>query len=425
MQDLLPLSELFKDGRCRSRYLYEVHALNLSYNQLQTINGTRFVYIVTIQRLDLSHNQLETINGTSFIHLSSLQELDLSHNLLETIFFDTVLSVKILDLSFNLISDIYNDTFVGLHQLKDINLGFQNYKFIWRIMLHGAVFASCTALQRINMTKCDIMSLPPSIFHGLHQLEMLDISGYAMSLPSSLFQGLTNLVHLDMSSNNMDFKPQTAGMFDNLVGLKYLDVSGNWIEDIAERLFLRLVSLENLALSNTGLTTVPKTLIANCPRITNLDISRNNINATPCAEIQGLQLLTTLDLRYNKFSYLTCPITNLVNFKKLHLSESMDCELTPCTEYWNATIWSNLITWTPKSLSTLYLHIYGDTIFQSTVDRGLKLNSSVSSLIITYCPDSFGYPPISFEDDAFGMLPHLQILTIHGCKPYDFQGIDL
>ncbi|XP_072046677.1 uncharacterized protein [Amphiura filiformis] len=351
---------------CRNRKLTSippledrnVESLDLSYNQLETVNGESFIFLTSLQRLDLSYNQLENVSGKSFIHLASLQSLDLSHNN---------------------ISKISNDTFTGLNKLDTLDLSNQNH-----FNLLGSPFRSTLSLKKLYIAFSGLSSLLSSVFSGLRELQELTLSNNKIpSLPASIFHGLTNLTHLYLSENAISRLPET--------------------------LFVDLFSLDYLDLSDNDISSLPETLFVNLTHLNYIDLSRNRLTYTPCKAIEGLQTVSILNMGLNEFDYITCSIRNMTSLKEYTASFDMYNSPDDYTGYWNETKWSELITKLPASLSTLRLDVGGDTEFQTVKAESTK--SYVSSLMILSAL-SRGYPQIIIKDDAFSMFPHLHILSI-------------
>ncbi|XP_072015933.1 leucine-rich repeat-containing protein 3-like [Amphiura filiformis] len=99
-----------------------------------------------VRSLDLSSNQLETVNGSSFIHLDQLEELNLSNNSVSNISFRRKVGSRVLDMrcgGYYKILNISTNTFAGLNKLEslDLSLGLQ-------LIFHGSAFRSTTSLKR-------------------------------------------------------------------------------------------------------------------------------------------------------------------------------------------------------------------------------------------------------------------------------------
>ncbi len=101
--------------------------INLSYNDITTINQNAFSGLSSLETLDLSHNLISTITQNSFSGLSSLETLILSHNPLPTItqnVFSALTTLEKLVLSNTYLSKISDSTFSGLTSLQVLDLGY-------------------------------------------------------------------------------------------------------------------------------------------------------------------------------------------------------------------------------------------------------------------------------------------------------------
>ena len=94
-----------------------------------------------------------------------------------------------------------------------------------------------------------------------------------MHLPSELFLGLNKLESLILETNRICFLESS---FDDLVNLKHLIISGNWLSELRSNVFRGLKNLEVLK------------------------AKKNSFNMLLKDSLQGLDQLKVLDLRYNK-----------------------------------------------------------------------------------------------------------------------------
>ncbi|XP_072045042.1 uncharacterized protein [Amphiura filiformis] len=278
-----------------------------------------------VKSLDLSYNQLETVNGTSFIHLTSLHELDLSNNSVMNICFETHLSLRLLDLSYNRILNISTDTFTGLDKLETLDLSHQHHLPYTHLTMHGSPFLSTTALKRLDIAHSDLHSPSPSVFDGLHALQELDISGNPIYSTTSVFTGLTNLTHLDTRFLDNTLAISTPDFFKDLTSLKYLDLAVCSISSISGTLFENLTSLQHLNLSTNSISRrLPETVFVNLTSLQHLNLSTNSISRRlPETVFVNLISLQHLDLSWNYI--LSLPETlfvNLTNITYLDISRN-------------------------------------------------------------------------------------------------------
>ncbi len=153
----------------------------------------------------------------------------------------------------------------------------------------------------------------------------LDLTRAGISkLHSRDFHGLVNLEHLNLNGNSLALFPK--GIFDELRRLESLNLSGNPLESLPEELFRGLGSLKVLTISqevhpNRLLTHLPERLLAGLGSLQILDLSRNALKRLPEQIFKGLAKLEYLDLSGNVLADLPAGIfRGLSQMKHLDLS---------------------------------------------------------------------------------------------------------
>lgn len=105
--------------------LKNLMSLELSLNELYSLDSGMFAYMPHLTELDLSSNELSIQKETLF-HLNRLRKLNLSGNRvglsLGDEIFSTLSSLEELKLDENNIKTIYGEMFKGLENLKEIYL---------------------------------------------------------------------------------------------------------------------------------------------------------------------------------------------------------------------------------------------------------------------------------------------------------------
>lgn len=149
--------------------------LNLSHNSLQQIDDDAFDECCeNVKVLNLSHNEISTLNRRHFENMKNL----------EVIFLDS-----------NRFTEFDADTFQSLKNLKQLNLNRNS------IELKGSStrgFLIQSSLEELNLENCKIDEIPDSAFVNMTQLERLSLAGNPLdeSLDTDAFVPLTNLIKL-------------------------------------------------------------------------------------------------------------------------------------------------------------------------------------------------------------------------------------
>ena len=146
-------------------------------------------------------------------------------------------------------------------------------------------------------------SLPKSVFHGLNNLEYLDLSDNSLStLPEDVFHRLSKVETLDLSGNSLSTLPE--GILRDLNSLKWLSFTRNTLTELPEGVFLGLNSLEILWLTRNYLDTLPPAVFKGLASIEGLYLSGNSLRKLPEETFQGLDTLKSLTLYNNQLGSL-------------------------------------------------------------------------------------------------------------------------
>jgi len=141
---------------------------------------------------------------------------------------------------------------------------------------------------------------------------------------------LRHLDVLDLQTNCIHFLP---GPFDNLIGLKELYLSSNFLEAFPHELY-GFSSLTRLDIGHNRLSRVGKTL-GTLKCLSHLSLAHNILTTIP-PEVGKLQLLRTLDLNNNKIASLPPQIGKCKCLQHLdmdnNLLEGLPEELSQCKE---------------------------------------------------------------------------------------------
>ena len=219
--------------------LAAITELDLSSENINTLQTGDFDGLTALTSLALTHNSLETLPAGIFDGLTALTELGLGYNSLETLpadIFDELTGLTELDLYSNDLETLPVGIFDGLTALTELDL-FNNDL----TTLRADVFEDLTALTELQLSFNAFTALPAGIFDGLTALTTLDVySSGLTTLPAGIFDGLTALTELDLSFNGLTTLP--AGIFDGLTALTTLHLSLNTVDPLP-----LTVSLEKVA----------------------------------------------------------------------------------------------------------------------------------------------------------------------------------
>ncbi|GAB0099529.1 Leucine-rich repeat [Sergentomyia squamirostris] len=276
-----------------------------------------------IQELDLSHNEIQSIEKKAFKDLRELIYLDLSNNRLDAkaIFpdvfeghydpdeYEPLNKLRTLRLDNNNIHTLKSENFEHLPHLRTLSLAGNPFQVL--DSQSEMAITSIHYLENLDLSRMELSSIPTHLFHAPRGLKTLNITDNLLTdIPNalvfaikleSLYMDNNPIVRLgtnktsfafmpDMKFLSMSYMPQLErverGAFSGLSGLTTLRMSENprlsfihadalsrpGAEDPSRE---EWPDLTHLYLHNNNLTTVDMMLLANWKHLEVLDI-RNN-----------------------------------------------------------------------------------------------------------------------------------------------------
>ncbi|EYC45819.1 hypothetical protein Y032_0415g1052, partial [Ancylostoma ceylanicum] len=163
----------------------------------------------------------------------------------------------------------------------------------------AGLFRGLRNLDRLEIDRCILESLPGALFSGLHQLYSLIIKNAKLpTIPDELFAHTPNLMTLDMTGNELRIEPYSLKSLGNLI---HLDLSNNSINFLANTLIsltkLKVLTMDNNKLTNIDFRRLPEEL-------TDLSL-RHNFITTIHYVPQSARNLRRIDLSGNMLDFLS------------------------------------------------------------------------------------------------------------------------
>ena len=233
----------------------QLNLSNLKISMIRLKGDEKQIQIIdlpAIKMLSLTGNlKFESI---SLKNLINLKDLDLSGNkILFTKNHNNLLSnltnLFSLNLSFNLKFDVDSSFFIGLENLRLLNLEGTKCE------LKDKLFEHLTNLETLELANSSITNqeLNELTFYGLKNLKKLNLSDSISiskieKIVGNTFRQTINLVSLNLSGCGIRFIDLEA--FNFLFKLEYLNLSINRIEKMNEQHFKQLINLKQLDLSS-------------------------------------------------------------------------------------------------------------------------------------------------------------------------------
>lgn len=275
---------------------------NLISNSLDFLTGD-------LQRVDLSYNQIKTINSQIFKKMESINHLILKGNGIRKIHqlaFLPLKNLRYIDLSFNDLDQIASLTFAENLQLDVVKLN--DNPNLRKLPSEGFENAyGKFQVYSFDVSNCDIEHINENTFKTMPLITILNLSGNRIkNLGNNVFSHLPRLIDLDLS-NNMIEKIHNMVFWQNK-NLNKLNLAGNPIKSISQRAFIPTTNLSELDLSDCDLkkiwddsTSLKYQDIKFLRQLRYLNVSLNEINAISRDDLEGLSSLKILDITNNPF----------------------------------------------------------------------------------------------------------------------------
>lgn len=269
--------------------------LDLKSNGINEIEGTGKT-LPKLRTMDLSGNNLHTIQPYAFRDFPQLTSLNLSGNGLRTISPPCFLvpTLKVLDLRHNRLSILKPHIFAHTPNLLEVYLTSNSLYRIPRFVFEHNFHV-------LDLSNNNIYRLEDSAFDGINISGQLNLAENDLrSVPSTALKRLGHVQHLVLDDNT--FHVLGAGSLVS-VAVTSLSVSDNsHLRLIQREAFLNLTDLEELRISdNRVLTYVHPKFLVNSPKLRVLDLSDNRLITLQEELLKGKPKITELRVAENNF----------------------------------------------------------------------------------------------------------------------------
>lgn len=250
--------------------LIQLQFLDLSSNTITSIHTGAFDAQVILNTLRLDSNRLQTVHGYTFQGLGNLRTLSIRKNSLHTIapdLFNIIRHLQHLDIGDNLLYQLpTTQTFQHIpaalqyfiadsnqisglvgHQFSRMNLHTLNLAHNRINYLTHASFAECN-VRNLYLSSNSITSIAENAFASLApQLERLELSKNPLqTIPFHVFDGLYRLIYLNLSTCSLTRLDDLQ--FQSLQSLRSLDLSVNSLQSIPDNVVRTFRHLQELSL---------------------------------------------------------------------------------------------------------------------------------------------------------------------------------
>lgn len=299
--------------------------LDLSSNNLHDISPDVFrEQMNSLSKVILADNLLSEIPYIQVSMLKALKYLDLSKNQITSfkIFHDdqplnVKLSLEQLHLEYN---EIYRLTTASFQYFLSVNQTFLDFNPIHQISDDAFQQAR---IRELYMRHCRLEFIEPSAFSGLESsLQVLDISGNNITtLPDRLFNSFDLLRTLNLKDNKMiSIYPQTTTFTSFQYSLSKLDLTGDRNGPTNLQEVRRLNNLRSLSISRFGSEVLtPESFMEFGIEMENLRIFHAGLRTIKAHAFQHVRGLKRLDLSENRIDLIEKSAFNDISHSLLSL----------------------------------------------------------------------------------------------------------
>ncbi|XP_038628030.1 podocan-like protein 1 isoform X2 [Tachyglossus aculeatus] len=251
--------------------------LHLGRNRIRHLPAERLSQVRGLQYLLLQNNELVAggVHRDAFLRLRALHTLHLYNNQLERVPEGLPRRVRSLMLLHNRIGAIGPDDFATTYALTELNL---SYNQLYSARLHRLAFRKLRQLQTLDLAGNHLTLLPAGLPASLQVLKLQ--KNQLNTLGPEVLVGMNGLRELHLAHNRLRIGSIAPGTWQEILGLKLLDLSSNELSFVPPDL---PEALEYLYLQNNRISSVGSEAFLTTPYLRTLILRSNRLLMTSIA----------------------------------------------------------------------------------------------------------------------------------------------
>lgn len=357
--------------------------MDISYNDL-TKFPPKLLNFLALETLDLSYNRIKFVSHDVILP-HNLRHLILSYNnisdwtsIAPNSFLDSAPNLETLSLAGNPLgafTDNNDQLLLISGSLRKLDLSnCQIYEISGSLMLSGMMNLGhltlhsnplytlpelhANELVTLDVSKCKLTNLPPTVFSRMPNLGFVNFSGnHRLSLMhgNGEYVESVSLRQIDLSKCNMN-----AIELKGFPNLTSANLNGNLITELTDDTFENNILIENLDLSSNAISRISLMTFQWLKRLRNIDLSLNMIRQIETATFERNEHLTVINLSRNfisRFQRFASPSLTLLNMSRCEITKIDEDALEDLVRLIQLDLSFNLFSELPVKFEASFLQI--------------------------------------------------------------------
>lgn len=262
----------------------------------------------------------------------------------------------------------------------------------------NSAFQSLKVLSKLDLSRNNLVDIDFNTSDLKQMTEYYLHKNNLKKLTPKLFKNMEKLLKLDLSQNKIEHYELDS--FIELINLKDLNISHNFINTLKSHVFQGLYKVQNLDLSETTLISCLNESFSGMVSLNYLNISHNQLEIIEYETFKATGAIKIIDMSHNKLEYFHINTSSILLLSELYLNNNK---------------LKNVTTETFRNLSLLEKLNLAFNDILSIDSSGLQTLSKLRYL------DLYSNFNLHIKGDIFNNMVLLQVTLSHVRQPFSFE----